>query len=178
MRLSAAPSGSDIRVPARALSAAKQGRAERPGAAGSPAGAKEGSGARCPKAPAQWASQGFMLKLRFRVFFSSALIFFPRQANRGSPGFKYRRTANTSPHLNKGHTMSTSLTRRKLVAGAAWAAPVVAASATIPSYAASVAATNDCILAAKPGIQHLRHRRRRQDRAELRRAQQRLQASF
>lgn len=46
--------------------------------------------------------------------------------------------------------MSTSLTRRKLVAGAAWAAPVVAASATIPSYAASVAATNDCILAASP----------------------------
>lgn len=46
--------------------------------------------------------------------------------------------------------MSTSLTRRKLVAGAAWAAPVVAASATIPSYAASVAATNDCILAANP----------------------------
>ena len=35
LRLSAAPSGSDIRVPARALSAAKQGRAERPGAAGS-----------------------------------------------------------------------------------------------------------------------------------------------
>ena len=46
--------------------------------------------------------------------------------------------------------MSTSLTRRKLVAGAAWAAPVVAASATIPSYAASVAATNDCTLAAHP----------------------------
>ena len=46
--------------------------------------------------------------------------------------------------------MSTSMTRRKLVAGAAWAAPVVAASATIPSYAASVAATNDCILAASP----------------------------
>jgi len=46
--------------------------------------------------------------------------------------------------------MSTSLTRRKLVAGAAWAAPVVAASATIPSYAASVAATNDCILAPNP----------------------------
>ena len=44
--------------------------------------------------------------------------------------------------------MSTSLTRRKLVAGAAWAAPVVAASATIPSYAASVAA--DCTLAAHP----------------------------
>ena len=35
------PSGSDIRVPPRALSAAKQGRAERPGAAGSPAGAEE-----------------------------------------------------------------------------------------------------------------------------------------
>lgn len=35
------PSGSDIRVPSRALSAAKQGRAERPGAAGSPAGAEE-----------------------------------------------------------------------------------------------------------------------------------------
>ena len=44
--------------------------------------------------------------------------------------------------------MSTSLTRRKLVAGAAWAAPVVAASATIPSYAASVSA--DCTLAAHP----------------------------
>ena len=44
--------------------------------------------------------------------------------------------------------MSTSLTRRKLVAGAAWAAPVVAASATIPSYAASVAA--DCTFAAHP----------------------------
>ena len=35
------PSGSDIRVPFRVLSAAKQGRAERPGAAGSPAGAEE-----------------------------------------------------------------------------------------------------------------------------------------
>ena len=35
------PSGSDIRVPPRALSAAEQGRAERPGAAGSPAGAEE-----------------------------------------------------------------------------------------------------------------------------------------
>ena len=35
------PSGSDIRVPPRALSAAKQGRAERPGAAGAPAGAEE-----------------------------------------------------------------------------------------------------------------------------------------
>ena len=35
------PSGSDIRVPPRALSVAKQGRAERPGAAGSPAGAEE-----------------------------------------------------------------------------------------------------------------------------------------
>ena len=35
------PSGSDIRVPSRALSAAEQGRAERPGAAGSPAGAEE-----------------------------------------------------------------------------------------------------------------------------------------
>ena len=35
------PSGSDIRVPPRALSAAKQGRAEHPGAAGSPAGAEE-----------------------------------------------------------------------------------------------------------------------------------------
>lgn len=46
--------------------------------------------------------------------------------------------------------MSTSLTRRRLVAGAAWAAPVVAASAAIPSYAASVAATNDCILVASP----------------------------
>ena len=71
--------------------------------------------------------------------------------------------------------MSTSLTRRKLVAGAAWAAPVVAASATIPSYAASVAATNDCILAASPAYS-IRYRRRRQDRAELRRAQQRPQA--
>ena len=38
----AIPSGSDIRVPPRALSAAKQGRAERPGAAGAPAGAEEG----------------------------------------------------------------------------------------------------------------------------------------
>ena len=44
--------------------------------------------------------------------------------------------------------MSSSLTRRKLVAGVAWAAPVVAASATVPSYAASVAA--DCTLAASP----------------------------
>ena len=35
------PSGSDIRVPPRALSAAKRGRAERPGAAGAPAGAEE-----------------------------------------------------------------------------------------------------------------------------------------
>ena len=35
------PSGSDIRVPPRALSAAKQGRAERPGAAGAPVGAEE-----------------------------------------------------------------------------------------------------------------------------------------
>ncbi len=35
------PSGSDIRVPPRALSAAKRGRAERPVAAGSPAGAEE-----------------------------------------------------------------------------------------------------------------------------------------
>ena len=35
------PSGSDIRVPLRVLSAAKQGRAERPGVAGSPAGAEE-----------------------------------------------------------------------------------------------------------------------------------------
>ena len=35
------PSGSDIRVPSRALSAAKRGGAERPGAAGSPAGAEE-----------------------------------------------------------------------------------------------------------------------------------------
>ena len=38
----AIPSGSDIRVPPRALSAAKQGEAERPGAAGTPAGAEEG----------------------------------------------------------------------------------------------------------------------------------------
>ena len=38
----AIPSGSDIRVPTRALSAAKQGEAERPGAAGAPAGAEEG----------------------------------------------------------------------------------------------------------------------------------------
>ena len=38
----AIPSGSDIRVPPRALSAAKQGEAERPGAAGAPAGAEEG----------------------------------------------------------------------------------------------------------------------------------------
>ena len=35
------PSGSDIRVPPQALSAAEQGGAERPGAAGSPAGAEE-----------------------------------------------------------------------------------------------------------------------------------------
>ena len=35
------PSGSDIRVPPRALSVAKQGRAERPGVAGSPVGAEE-----------------------------------------------------------------------------------------------------------------------------------------
>ena len=35
------PSGSDIRVPSRALSAAEQGRVERPGAAGSPVGAEE-----------------------------------------------------------------------------------------------------------------------------------------
>lgn len=35
------PSGSGIRVPPRALSAAKRGRAERPGAAGAPAGAEE-----------------------------------------------------------------------------------------------------------------------------------------
>ena len=34
-------SESDIRVPPRALSAAKQGGAERPGVAGSPAGAEE-----------------------------------------------------------------------------------------------------------------------------------------
>ena len=38
----AIPSGSDIRVPPRTLSAAKQGEAERPGAAGAPAGAEEG----------------------------------------------------------------------------------------------------------------------------------------
>ena len=38
----AIPSGSDIRVPTRTLSAAKQGEAERPGAAGAPAGAEEG----------------------------------------------------------------------------------------------------------------------------------------
>ena len=38
----AIPSGSDIRVPTRALSAAKQGETERPGAAGAPAGAEEG----------------------------------------------------------------------------------------------------------------------------------------
>ena len=38
----AIPSGSDIRVPPRTLSAAKQGEAERPGTAGAPAGAEEG----------------------------------------------------------------------------------------------------------------------------------------
>ena len=38
----AIPSGSDIRVPPRTLSAAKQGDAERPGAAGAPVGAEEG----------------------------------------------------------------------------------------------------------------------------------------
>ncbi len=45
-------------------------------------------------------------------------------------------------HLNKG-AYHVILTRRELVAGAAWAAPVIAASPTIPSYAASVAA--DCL---------------------------------
>ena len=38
----AIPAGSDIRVPTRTLSAAKQGEAERPGAVGAPAGAEEG----------------------------------------------------------------------------------------------------------------------------------------
>mgnify|MGYP000903808792 CR=1 FL=1 len=45
---------------------------------------------------------------------------------------------------------NATLTRRKLVAGVAWAAPAVATSATIPAYAASVAATKDCILATSP----------------------------
>ena len=51
------PSGSDIRVPPRALSAAKQGRAERPGAAGSPAGAEE-----VHSLPTRWASKTTEMK--------------------------------------------------------------------------------------------------------------------
>ena len=45
------PSGSDIRVPPRALSAAKRGRAERPGAAGAPVGAEEVHGLPTHRAP-------------------------------------------------------------------------------------------------------------------------------
>ena len=33
--------------------------------------------------------------------------------------------------------MSTNISRRKVVAGAAWAAPVVAASAVVPAFASS-----------------------------------------
>ena len=33
--------------------------------------------------------------------------------------------------------MSTNISRRKVVAGAAWAAPVVAASAAVPAFASS-----------------------------------------
>ena len=54
---SAAPSESDIRVPARVLSAAEQGGAERPGAAGSPAGAEE-----VHSLPTRWASKTTEMK--------------------------------------------------------------------------------------------------------------------
>ena len=43
--------------------------------------------------------------------------------------------------------MSTNISRRKVVAGAAWAAPVVAASAAVPAFAAS---SEPCKYAAAP----------------------------
>lgn len=42
--------------------------------------------------------------------------------------------------------MSTHISRRRVVAGAAWAAPVIAASAAVPAFAASL----DCVFADSP----------------------------
>lgn len=42
--------------------------------------------------------------------------------------------------------MSTNISRRKVVAGAAWAAPVVAASAAVPAFASST----ECEYASAP----------------------------
>ena len=42
--------------------------------------------------------------------------------------------------------MSTNISRRKVVAGAAWAAPVVAASAAVPAFASST----ECAYASAP----------------------------
>ena len=42
--------------------------------------------------------------------------------------------------------MSTTISRRKVVAGAAWAAPVVAASAAVPAFASST----ECEWASSP----------------------------
>ena len=42
--------------------------------------------------------------------------------------------------------MSTHISRRRVVAGAAWAAPVIATSAAVPAFAASM----DCVFADSP----------------------------
>ena len=42
--------------------------------------------------------------------------------------------------------MSTYISRRRVVAGAAWAAPVIATSAAVPAFAASL----DCVFAESP----------------------------
>lgn len=42
--------------------------------------------------------------------------------------------------------MSTHISRRRVVAGAAWAAPVIATSAAVPAFAASL----DCVFADTP----------------------------
>ena len=42
--------------------------------------------------------------------------------------------------------MSTHISRRRVVAGAAWAAPVIATSAAVPAFAASL----DCVFADSP----------------------------
>ncbi len=42
--------------------------------------------------------------------------------------------------------MSTYISRRRVVAGAAWAAPIIATSAAVPAFAASL----DCVFAESP----------------------------
>ena len=89
----AIPSGSDIRVPPRALSAAKQGEAERPGAAGAPAGAEEGYSV--PPTPSCRNEDEY----RFPRGFQTELHVSPRVVRPG--GFTFSRFRRQNPRRRR-----------------------------------------------------------------------------